>query len=142
MKNEAYFTASYSRSDRDGSHHLYMAFFYSEDGGHSWIARPSVVRTARYREAFDIVSIVSVEDIFVICEENLCASHDGGITLQIIPSNLQLNGKGIYVSGLDFVNPMVGWGFLSLLDGEKALYRTTDGGAAWNLLQPVILLKP
>jgi photosystem II stability/assembly factor-like uncharacterized protein len=133
---EGYFTVTYSPagSSRQGGPGI-MAFFYTQDGGHSWTARPAVAPVSYFHRLADIVSI---NDIFVDCGESLCASHDGASSWIVIPSNLLFNSQeGRTLIDFDFVSPSTGYAIVSQPDGSYALYKTSDGGRTWELRPPL-----
>ncbi|NUM43513.1 MAG: hypothetical protein HUU38_02320 [Anaerolineales bacterium] len=128
------YLATWYTDDTDGINPQgFMAFFYTEDGGQTWVARPGVVPIAPYRGNFDIVSPT---DIFVLCEKTLCVTHDGAQTWQTIASNIQFESREDQsISVLDFVSPSIGWIFINQGEGQGTLLKTTDGGVTWELFQ-------
>ena len=84
------------------------------------------------------MQIVSSEDIFVLCGNALCASHDGAQTWQPLASNLdftQTDQRSI--AQLDFLNASTGWA-LEMENEVTTLYKTADGGKTWNKITPRI----
>ena len=63
----------------------------------------------------------------------MLVSHDSGGTWNTI--NTDLNVKDT-LSTFEFVNASTGWALTSDISGHHSLYKTTDGGATWNVLIP------
>ena len=112
-----------------------LAFYHTHDGGASWSLLPGVLdNVAPYAP----VQIVSSEDIFVLCGNALCASHDGAHTWQSLASNLdftQTDQRSI--AQLDFLNASTGWA-LEMENEVATLYKTADGGRTWTQIAPRI----
>ena len=81
-----------------------------------------------------MVDFVSLQDIFAICGNDLCATHDGAHTWQLLHSNLDFDN----VPEIDFTSPSIGWAIAT--DGSSYnLWKTIDGGARWTELLPTLI---
>jgi photosystem II stability/assembly factor-like uncharacterized protein len=109
-------------------------FFFSNDAGESWSARPERVETDFYSAQVDFVS---TETIFTRCGEALCVTQDGAQTAwQSVISNLSFNAESYpSLSNFDFVDPLNGYAIVFLSDDASAIYRTQDGGLNWNIIE-------
>jgi photosystem II stability/assembly factor-like uncharacterized protein len=81
-----------------------------------------------------------MQDAFVRCGRNLCATHDGAQTWVTLPDNLNFDstvGGPDYVSQFQFINPTNGWAVVGE-GAAAALWKTVDGGATWTKLSPTL----
>ncbi len=118
-------------SDPFGSE--YLATYITHDGGLNWTVNPNPLKGIGFS---DQVDFVSMDDAYVACGDNLCATHDGGTTWQTISSNLHFqSGQDRLLSALDFVDVHTGWAVITQPDGSARLYKTTDGGMTWSEVQ-------
>jgi hypothetical protein len=117
---------------RDG-----VAFYITTDGGLRWMFQ-SLVENISHPQ-FDSYQDDSLH-IFLRCGEDLCVSHDGARTWQTLSSNLNFGNSEAqtYVRFFDFGDSMTGWAFVGPYEGERTLWRTTDGGKTWAPLAPVL----
>ena len=113
-----------------------LAFYATQDGGASWKQVPGILENI---PSFSQVQIVSPEDIYVLCGNALCASHDGAQAWQSVASNLDFTQTDTRsVAALDFINASTGW--VQIQDnGTNSLHKTTDGGATWTMLNPLLI---
>ena len=112
-----------------------LAFYATQDGGESWSLRSGVIDT---QASFGQMQIVSPQDVFAICGNALCASHDGAQTLQPVASNLEFTQTDTRsIALLDFLEASTGWALLTENE-SSTLYKTADGGKTWNKIAPSI----
>jgi photosystem II stability/assembly factor-like uncharacterized protein len=124
------------KMNSDGSYaYQHLAFYRTQDGGASWSLLPGVHdQVAMYPQA----QIISSEDIFALCGNVLCASHDGAQTWQSVASNLDFTQTDKqFVGMLDFLDASIGWALITEND-ITTLYKTADGGRTWTLITPLI----
>ena len=101
--------------------------YLSHDGGQTWTASQPVAIGGQ-------VSLVSQMDFFVWDGgSTLYASHNGGTSWTTITTNVNL--KDILLS-FKFVDTSTGWAISADASSHYTLYKTTDGGATWNVLVP------
>ena len=118
----------------DGSYaELRMVFYATTDGGVSWSLLPGKLEAV---PMFSSIQVDLSQDVFIICGNALCASHDRARTWQTVSSDLDFTTTDTRsVSAIDFVNNNIGW--VLVQDNETtSFYQTTDGGAHWDLLTP------
>ena len=99
-------------------------FYVTHDGGGTWNATTPVPLAGLY-------SLPTPQDFFTWQETSLAASHDGGQTWTQIAPNIDL---GPSLLQLEFVNASTGWAISAAEDGQRHLYKSTDGGATWTRL--------
>jgi photosystem II stability/assembly factor-like uncharacterized protein len=113
-----------------------LAVYTTQDGGANWVPIPGVLENIT---PYTQMQIVSPEDIYVLCSDALCASHDGAQTWSKVDSNLNFTQNDNRSIGLlDFLDAKTAW--ISVMDNETTtLYKTTDGGATWTLLNLLLV---
>jgi photosystem II stability/assembly factor-like uncharacterized protein len=116
-----------------------LIFYASHDGGSKWIAKRGVidVKQPRYGNAF---KVVSPECFLVANGSDICVTHDGAESWQIITPNISFGATSKRdIVQMDFVDENHGWLVISdhnefHPDGNFILYRTSDGGKTWTEL--------
>ena len=120
----------------DGSYaYQRLAIYATQDGGSSWSLLSSVLdNVATYLQA----QFTSPKDFYVLCGNELCATHDSAQTWKPVPSNLDFTQTDTRsVSIIDFSNPNTLWA--SVMENESTtLYITTDAGATWSQINPFV----
>src|SRR5262249_20731504 len=108
-----------------------VSIYTSSDGGANWSLSPAVLSDA---EPF-MLNFHDL-DVEVLCGGKLCVSHDGAQTRETLTPNVDLSRTDThYVLQMTFATSLTGW--IILWDnGTSNLYRTTDGGVTWTLLNP------
>ncbi|MBE3037887.1 MAG: hypothetical protein IMZ62_03625, partial [Chloroflexi bacterium] len=124
------------KMNSDGSYaYQRLAFYATQDGGASWTLVPGMLE---HVAPFAQVQIVSPRDIYVLCGNALCASHDGAQTWKTVVSNLdftQNDKRSIWL--LDFLDASTAWA--SVMENDiPTLYKTADGGVTWTQLTPLL----
>jgi photosystem II stability/assembly factor-like uncharacterized protein len=104
----------------------YKVFYTTQDGGQSW--KPGSVM-----ESNGIVSIPTLQDIFIWDGGTLQTSHDGGKTWTMVTPNINLSQ---IIGQLDFVDNNHGWATSIDANMKGMLYKTNDGGRTWVALGP------
>lgn len=108
-----------------------MVTYITHDGGLTWVANPAILKGnfILYQ-----VHFVSLKDAFVLCGQNLCATHDGYKNWQVIHSNLVFNPEDNRpLVSFDFISARLGWAIVGTPEHNQ-LYKTTDGGTSWIAL--------
>ena len=102
-------------------------FYVSKDGGQSWNATTPLAQGGQ-------ISLASALDYFVWDgAAPLQVTHDGGVTWSSVSANINVSSMMV---SLRFVNATTGWVLTADASNHHMLYRTTDGGATWNVLIP------
>jgi photosystem II stability/assembly factor-like uncharacterized protein len=102
-----------------------LAIYLSRDGGASWLLTPTLIPMGG---SFDAVS----DQVAVAWNgTNFYLTTDSAQTWSIVPPDIRFSDN---FSGMDFVNPQVGYVLTNDGAGAFGLYRTTDGAATWNIL--------
>ncbi len=121
--------------NNDGSYaYQRLVFYTTRDGGKSWMLSQAGLDAPRYTP----VQILSARDIYVLCADALCASHDGAQTWQTLKSNLDFTqNDSRSVSKLEFVDESTAW-VLIQENETSTLYKTVDGGMTWSQQTPML----
>ncbi|HSJ88951.1 MAG TPA: CARDB domain-containing protein, partial [Anaerolineales bacterium] len=115
-----------------GQRDLYL--YVTHDGGTTWARSYAFAQ-----HSFDI-DIVSAQDAFSWDAAGFFrVTHNSGSSWTQVTSNINF-GDNIY--DLDFVSTTTGWVLNRDLDGNSALYRTTNGGSTWTALFNNIPAQP
>jgi photosystem II stability/assembly factor-like uncharacterized protein len=125
------------KMDADGSYGEHRLVFYAtSDGGASWVQLPTILDAV---EVFSSIHVDASQNVFVACGSALCASNDRGRTWQVVNSDLDFSPTDTRsISDIDFVNRTIGW-VLVQENETTSLYTTTDGGAHWTRLAPLLI---
>jgi hypothetical protein len=108
-----------------------VSIYTSADGGGSWSLSPTVLSDA---EPFMLNFHGS--DVEVLCGGKLCVSQDSAQTWDILTPSVDFSRTDThYVLQMTFATSRTGW-ILLWENGITNLYRTTDGGTTWTLLNP------
>ena len=106
-QDEGYLAAYYTTRNNDGSiYQTWIAFYFTQDGGHTWVARPGILQLT---QSYTGWQVVSAQDLFIRAGEHLFTSIDGAQTWQPISSNLNFGSdQNQALVGFDFVDPLNG----------------------------------
>ena len=106
---------------------LKTAVYVSHDSGNTWSLTPTLIPNGRAAD------FVSATDGVIYNGEQFYVTHDAARTWSIIPPNVAF---GDTFTMMDFVNAFSGWVITLDAANQRALYRTTDGGATWSPVIP------
>lgn len=102
-------------------------FYRTQDGGQTWVATSSLAERGLY-------AVASPRDFWIWDGgPQLHVSHDGGLTWESQTTNVDLRDV---LASFQFVDADYGWALTINENGQRGLYRTTDGGAHWTALTP------
>ncbi|MBI3739110.1 MAG: hypothetical protein HY258_08710 [Chloroflexi bacterium] len=102
-----------------------LAIYVSRDGGQSWLLTPTMIPQG------GSMDFVSADDGFVWNGTSFYITHDGAQSWTTISPDVAF---GDSFAGMDFVNASTGFVLTNDVTGTRNLYKTTDGGATWNVL--------
>ncbi len=120
---------------QDGTNYAYrvLALYLTSDGGRTWTTGPNAAQdVVTYESALDVLSMT---DAVVRCGSSLCVTSDAGQTWSTVKPDIdfgQFGGERQLIQ-IDFVDLKTGWAVIDD-DDVYQLYKTTDGGATWDLL--------
>jgi photosystem II stability/assembly factor-like uncharacterized protein len=103
-----------------------LAVYSSHDGGKSWLLTPTLIPQG------GSMDFVSVQDGFVWNGTNFYVTKDGALTWKTVSPDVSF---GDNFSGMDFVSPALGFVVTSDASNNRTLYKTTDGGTTWIVLE-------
>jgi photosystem II stability/assembly factor-like uncharacterized protein len=137
--NDGLLPVSIGKYGADGSlAYSVLAMYVTHDGGQSWSQAPAVLENNV--GFFDNVQVLSMQDAFVRCGNDLCSTHDGAQTWVTLPASLEFDinhNSGTYVFQYQLISPTGGWAVVS--DGTNyQLWQSMDGGATWTKLSPTL----
>jgi photosystem II stability/assembly factor-like uncharacterized protein len=113
-----------------------LAFYATSDGGASWSQLPTTLDAVQWSTS---IHVDSSQDVYLICGNALCASHDRARTWQTVSSDLDFTSTDTRsVSAIDFIDSTTGW-VLVQDNATTSLYQTIDGGLHWALLSPLLV---
>jgi photosystem II stability/assembly factor-like uncharacterized protein len=101
------------------------AVYVSHDSGKTWVQTPTLIPFGGKMD------FVSATDGFVWNGTDFYVTKDGAQTWTTVTPDVTF---GDSFSGMDFVSPTIGFMITDDASGNRILYKTTDGGAAWNIL--------
>jgi photosystem II stability/assembly factor-like uncharacterized protein len=109
------------------------AIYSTHDGGQTWQTNSTVLENA------SSIAFLSLQDAFAVCGNTLCVTRDGARTWRTLATNLNFgySDSSEYVEKFHFVTPLLGWA-LTVYNDSHSLWKTTDGGKAWEETKPVI----
>lgn len=102
-----------------------LAVYISRDGGQSWLLTPTLIPQG------GTLDFVSPTDGFVWNSSVFYVTRDGAQTWTTVSPDVAF---GDDFAGMDFVSATTGFLLTNDVTGARNLYKTTDGGATWNIL--------
>ena len=102
-----------------------LAIYVSHDGGANWALTPTMIPQG------GLMDFVSAQDGFVWNASAFYITHDGAKTWTVVTPDVAF---GENFAGMDFVSPTTGFVLTNDAASTRTLYKTTDGGATWNVL--------
>ena len=103
------------------------AIYVTKNGGGTWTLTPTLISNAGSAD------FLSETEAIVFNGDQFFVTRDACQTWMIIPPNISFNDS---FSSMDFVNVNIGWVIMVDSANHHSLYKTTDGGAVWNVLVP------
>jgi photosystem II stability/assembly factor-like uncharacterized protein len=112
-----------------------MVFYATQDGGKSWSLLPGILDSV---PTYTSIQVDSSQDVFIVGDKVLYASHDRARTWQTVASDLDFSTTDTRsVSAIDFINASTGWSLI-MVNQTNSLYKTTDGGVHWTMITPLL----
>ncbi len=102
-----------------------MAVYVSHDAGKTWAQTPTLIPQGGQMD------FVTDKDGFVWNGTSFYVTHDGAQTWATVNPDVAFAES---FAGMDFVSKTAGFVITSDASGAHGLYKTTDGGATWNVL--------
>ncbi|MFT3891417.1 MAG: NBR1-Ig-like domain-containing protein [Anaerolineales bacterium] len=103
-----------------------LATYVTTNGGISW------TKSAGFAKGAEFVDYVSTKDGFTWDHSGIFqVTHNAGGSWATVTPNINFGND---FRGMDFVTTSTGWVIQTHPDNSTSLYKTTDGGATWNLL--------
>ena len=109
-------------TDQNG---VMLAVYISHDGGANWALTPTLIPQG------GSMDFVSISDGFVWNATSFYVTHDAAKTWTTVTPDVAF---GENFAGMGFVSPTTGFVLTNDATGTRTLYKTTDGGATWNIL--------
>ncbi len=102
-----------------------LAVYVSRDGGQSWIQTPTLIPQG------GTLDFVSDKTGFIWNGTTFYVTNDGAQTWSTVTPDVAF---GENFADMDFVSATTGFVLTNDVTGTRTLYKTTDGGATWNVL--------
>jgi photosystem II stability/assembly factor-like uncharacterized protein len=102
-----------------------LTIYVSKDGGNTWVVTPTMIPQGGQPD------FINGKDGFVWNGTDFYVTHDGAQTWATVTPDVTFTDT---FAGMDFVNATTGWVITNDASGAHGLYKTTDGGATWNVL--------
>jgi photosystem II stability/assembly factor-like uncharacterized protein len=125
-------TAFYDASNNGVSSYRIWVLLVTRDGGDTWSINPMDETWTGE------IDFVTQQDAFAICGAQLCVTHDGAQTWQMLESNLDFSLTMEHNTTIEFLNITTGWA-IEFDSGIWKVYKTIDGGITWEMMMPIIL---
>ncbi len=104
-----------------------LAIYVSQDGGASWTLSPMLLPNG------GMTQFLSAQEAVVYNGDQFYVTRDAAQTWVAVAPNIVFAES---FALMDFIQPQIGWVVTADITGQRLLYRSTDGGATWNLLSP------
>ncbi|HEX2696506.1 MAG TPA: hypothetical protein VHM28_02285 [Anaerolineales bacterium] len=102
-----------------------LATYVSHDAGQSWTLTPTMIPQG------GTLDFVDAQNGFAWNGTSFYVTHDGAQTWTSVSPDVAF---GDSFAGLDFVDASTGFVLTNDVTGTRVLYKTTDGGATWNVM--------
>lgn len=109
------------------SENYQLAIYTTRDGGNTWTLTPNILPGS------GTADFVSVEDAVVFSGDQFYVTRDAARTWSIVLPDVKF---GDIFAGMDFANTTTGWVVTMTPTGQRAVYRSGDGGLTWFPIVP------
>jgi photosystem II stability/assembly factor-like uncharacterized protein len=104
-----------------------LAIYTTSDGGITWTLTPNTL------PASGVADFLSAQEAVVFGGDQFYVTRDAARTWSIVLPDVKF---GEVFAGMDFTDSMTGWVVTMTPTGQRAVYRTGDGGATWFPIVP------
>lgn len=104
-----------------------LAMYVTHDGGNSWSLTPNLLPGS------GVADFLSAQDVVVLSGDQIYLTRDAARTWSIVLPDVKFSEV---FAGMDFVDTMTGWVVTMDPTGQRAVYRSSDGGATWFPIVP------
>lgn len=104
-----------------------LAIYTTSNGGTAWTLTPNILPTS------GVADFLSAQEAVVFGGDQFYVTRDAAHTWSIVLPDVKF---GEIFAGMDFTDPMTGWVVTMTPTGQRAVYRTADGGVTWFPIVP------
>jgi len=102
-------------------------FYTTNDGGQTWNPAPVSLPSS------GLLEIPSADEMIFYHNSQFYITEDAANTFETVDPNIAF---GESITDMSFVNVSTGWVVTTSPTNQRALYKTSDGGATWSSLIP------